>query len=148
VAADLDMDALREARRRDPALPAIVADIVRLPFRTGSIDLVWNSSTFEHLDDGGGALAEMTRVTKPGGHVFIGVPYRSGPLGFQRWIARTAVGHWIGPLFGVGQLRRLVEAAQLRAVAMRVYFFRFFVGVLAVKPAAASAEAPRGGDSV
>jgi SAM-dependent methyltransferase len=49
-AIDFDLDALREARHRDPALPVAVADLSHLPFRPGVFDLAWNRSTLEHLD--------------------------------------------------------------------------------------------------
>ena len=49
VAVDLDIEALHEARRRDPNLCLVVADLRNLPFRAESMDLSWNSSTVEHL---------------------------------------------------------------------------------------------------
>jgi len=83
VAMDIDIDALKEARRRDPALPVVVGDLYRFPFKMGVFDLVWNSSTLEHLAAPVRALDEMKRVAVQNGHVFVGVPYRVGPLGFQ-----------------------------------------------------------------
>ncbi len=133
VAVDLDLEALYQARRRDPLLPAVAADLYRLPFVAESFDLVWNSSTLEHLESPGVALAEMQRVTRPGGHVFVGVPYLYGPLGFQRWIADTSVGVWIGTVFTRTQLKGMLHEAGLQPRDSIFYFFRFFVGVLAQK---------------
>ena len=133
VAADIDIEALREARRRDPALPVVVADLYHLPFPPESFDLVWNSSTLEHLDDMEAALAQMERVTRTGGHLFIGVPYLYGPLGFQRWIPQTGVGIWIGTVFSRSELVARLERLGLQIVAGTLYFFRFFVGSLARK---------------
>ena len=48
VAMDLDIEALHEARRRDPDLCLVVADLRNLPFKTESMDLSWNSSTIKH----------------------------------------------------------------------------------------------------
>ena len=133
VAVDYDPSALLEARTRDAGLQAVVADIRCLPFRTGCCDLVWSSSTLEHLPDREVAMHEMARVAKPGGHAFVGVPYRYGPLGFQQWIAGTPAGDWIGPVFGRGEVSAMLSRLGLRPKATYIYFFRFFVGVLAEK---------------
>jgi ubiquinone/menaquinone biosynthesis C-methylase UbiE len=133
IAVDLDHEALQEARRRDPALVAVNADLLFLPFRDESIDLTWNSSTLEHIPNPSSALAEMQRVTRQGGTVFVGVPNLYGPLGFQRWIAETAVGVWIGTTFNRRELTAMLARAGLNPLDHIFYFFRFFVGVLAQK---------------
>ncbi len=134
AAVDHDLAALDEGRARDSRLPAAVADLRHLPFAADSFDLVWNSSTLEHLPDRADALREMARVTKSGGMVFVGVPYTSGPLGFQRWIADSAAGVWIGTVFDRPALEALMRSAGLQPTASLTYFFGFFVGVLAIKP--------------
>jgi SAM-dependent methyltransferase len=135
VCMDIDLDALREARRRDPQLPCVVGDLHRMPFRNGSFQLVFNSSTIEHLSRPGKALAEMQRVCHSGGRVFVGVPYRFGPLGFQPFIQSTRIGAWLGPVFSRRSLDALLRHAGLRPLHHIRYFFRFFIGALAV-PAA------------
>jgi hypothetical protein len=75
----------------------------------------------------------MQRVTKRGGTVFVGVPYLYGPLGFQRWIADSAVGVWIGTTFNRSELSAMLARAGLNPFDHIFYFFRFFVGVLAQK---------------
>jgi ubiquinone/menaquinone biosynthesis C-methylase UbiE len=114
IAVDIDLEALQEARRRDPSLALVVADLMKLPFRDENLDLAWNSSTIEHLGNPGAALAEMERVTRPGGKVFVG-------------------GVWIGETFDCNQLSEMMGCAGLRPEASIFYFFRFFVGVLAKK---------------
>lgn len=136
LALDVDLDALREARRRDPGLLVVLGDMRRMPFRSDAFDVVWNNSTVEHLAQPTEALAEMRRVTREGGHVFVGVPYQFGPLGFQRLIARTRVGVWIGPVFNRAALRRLVLAQGLQPVDSVVYCAACFIGLLAHKPSA------------
>jgi SAM-dependent methyltransferase len=133
AAVDLDLEALQEARRRDPELAVIVADVHLLPFRDECVDLSWNSSTLEHLDDPATALAEMNRVTRSGGGVFVGVPNLYGPLGFQRWISETSVGVWIGTTFDRSELMNMLSRTGLTPVDHLFYFFRFFVGVFAQK---------------
>jgi ubiquinone/menaquinone biosynthesis C-methylase UbiE len=133
VAVDIDLEALLEARRRDPHLALVAADLTNLPFRDESLDLVWNSSTIEHLNDPACALVEMQRVTQRGGKVFVGVPNLYGPLGFQHWIRKTSVGVWIGETFSQAQLSAMAARAGLQPQDSIFYFFRFFVGVLAQK---------------
>lgn len=132
-AIDHDVNALREGRRRDSRLPAAVADLKHLPFSDDSFDLVWNSSTFEHLPHPEETLREMIRVTRRNGYVFVGVPYIHGPLGFQRWIANTSVGVWIGTVFDLPRLEKMMCDAGLNPCGSITYFYRFFIGVLAVK---------------
>jgi len=134
VALDIDVDALREARKRDPALPVVIGDLYSLPFKMGLFDLVWNSSTLEHLAAPDRALAEMTRVAGQKGYIFVGVPYRGGPLGFQPWIKDHRLGVWIGAVFSRGELIGQIQQARLEPVETICYFFRFFIGVLARKP--------------
>lgn len=133
IAMDIDVEALMEARRRDPTLALVVADLQNLPFKGESIDLAWNSSTIEHLPSPEQALSEMERVTRRGGKVFVGVPNLYGPLGFQHWIRNTSVGVWIGTTFNRSQLQKMVRECGLEPLDSIFYFFRFFVGVLAGK---------------
>lgn len=136
LAAALDHDprALTEGRSRDPQLTAVGGDLTRIPFAAETFDLVWNSSTLEHLPRPLDALTEMARITKRQGKVFVGVPYAAGPLGFQRWIANTSAGIWIGTVFNESQLAALMRLAGLEPQSTITYFFRFFIGVLARKP--------------
>jgi SAM-dependent methyltransferase len=127
---DIDIEALKEARQRDPKLAVVVADLYALPFSAGTFDLVWSNSTIEHLSRPLSALAEMRRVARQGGYLFVGVPYRRGPLWFQPWISKTRLGIWLGPVFGNEQLLQLADQLRLRVIETRVYFFRFFVGML------------------
>ncbi len=133
VALDLDEEALREARKRDPKLPMLVGDLHALPFGDEVFDLVWNSSTLEHFDNPATVLKQMKQITRRGGYIFVGVPYLYGPLGFQRWIARTRVGIWLGTVFNKKQLYPLLSSDGFRIVKIRTYFFHFFIGILAQK---------------
>jgi SAM-dependent methyltransferase len=53
---------------------AIVGDALRLPFVTGTFDRVIASEVLEHIPDDRGAMAELSRVTKPGGTMAVTVP--------------------------------------------------------------------------
>ncbi len=133
VALDIDVGALREARRRDPALRAVVGDLFALPFRTAVFDLAWNNGTLAHVWAPVEACREMARVVQPNRYVFVGVPYRRGPLGFQSLIAGTGLGQWIGKTFSGHTLAQMMHLAQLEPLESRHYFLRVFVGVLGRK---------------
>ncbi len=133
VALDIDRSALREARKRDSSLRTVVGDLSALPFRTEAFDLVWNNSTFEHVTAPLETCREMARVARQNGHLFIGVPYRWGPLAFQPAIAATGLGQWIGRTFSGHMLARVMRRAGLEPLEARHYFLRVFVGVLARK---------------
>lgn len=142
VAIDADIGALREARRRDRRLPVVVADLRRLPFRDGAFDLVWNSSTLEHIAAPGAALAEMRRIARVTGHVFVGVPHRFGALAFQPLIAGTRWGIWIGPVFDTRRLTALMVGAGLTPISRGTYGYGVFLGMLGRKPTTPSDASP------
>jgi SAM-dependent methyltransferase len=62
--------------------------VQRLPFRDGSLDLVYATGLFEHVLDERAVIAEMRRVLKPGGLVHIEVPfleqYHEDPIDCRR----------------------------------------------------------------
>ncbi|SEL59118.1 Methyltransferase domain-containing protein [Blastococcus sp. DSM 46786] len=53
-------------------------DLLHLPFPDASVDRVMASEVLEHIPDDATAMAEITRVLKPGGRVAVTVP-RFGP---------------------------------------------------------------------
>lgn len=147
VCLDIDHHALLEARRQDPSLPLVVGDMHHLPFPDGMFQLVFNSSTVEHLKEPWRAVAEMRRVCDAGGHVFVGVPYACGPLAFEPWIRRTRLGAWLGPVFTRARLDELLQTAGLAPVHHIRYFARFFIGALAVVAGTGNSSRERGAGS-
>jgi demethylmenaquinone methyltransferase / 2-methoxy-6-polyprenyl-1,4-benzoquinol methylase len=71
VACDFSLGMLRVGRRRHPWLPFVAGDGVRLPFADGSFDQVTISFGLRNVHDPGAALAEMLRVTRPGGRLVV-----------------------------------------------------------------------------
>jgi len=58
--------------------PAFAADIRSLPLGDGTIDLAVAAMVLSHLTDPGAALAELVRVTRPGGTV-LATAFPAGP---------------------------------------------------------------------
>ena len=67
----------------------VVADAYRLPFRTGSVDLVINVAMLEHVPDPAAVASEMFRICKPGGvvvcYVPFMIPFHAAPDDYHRW---------------------------------------------------------------
>lgn len=68
---------------RDPAIAentllhhAVVGDLARLPFSDGTFNLVLAKYVLEHLEEPHQALAEIRRVTNPGGFLVFHTPNR------------------------------------------------------------------------
>jgi len=56
---------------RDGRLGFVAGDALRLPFRAGAFDAVTISFGLRNVADPGAALAEMRRVTRPGGRLVV-----------------------------------------------------------------------------
>lgn len=76
-AADIAPSGVAGARARYPQVDHFqVADVYHLPFAAGCFDAVVLSEVAEHLEHLAGALAEVTRLLRPGGRLLVSVPYR------------------------------------------------------------------------
>ncbi len=73
VGVDSSQTMVDEARRRG-LQEAHVADAASLPFAAASFDACFADRTFQHLADPEAALAEMVRVTRPGGRILVADP--------------------------------------------------------------------------
>jgi SAM-dependent methyltransferase len=133
VAVDIDLSALEEARKRDPYLPLVIADLNALPFSKNTFDLIWNSSTMEHIKDPLPVLRGIFHLLKPTGKIFIGVPYKWGPLGVQPLFRQTRAGIWIGDIYNISKLVILLQASGFSGFHTQLYFLNFFLGIQAGK---------------
>jgi SAM-dependent methyltransferase len=52
----------------------VQADLMHLPFKTASLDIIIHHHVLEHVPDDMAALAELERALKPGGSMFLSVP--------------------------------------------------------------------------
>ena len=68
---DLTEDALERARRA--GRPLVRADLQHIPFASGAFDLATSFDVMQSVSDDVGALREMARVLRPGGHAVLNV---------------------------------------------------------------------------
>jgi demethylmenaquinone methyltransferase/2-methoxy-6-polyprenyl-1,4-benzoquinol methylase len=71
VAGDFSEGMLAVGRKRHPELEFVFADATKLPFKTAEFDATTISFGLRNVVDVETALAEMFRVTKPGGRIVI-----------------------------------------------------------------------------
>ena len=75
---------LAAAGHRDVDLA--VGDATLLKYPSASFDKILCSEVIEHVPDADAAVAEMSRVLKPGGTLVISTPNRSSWYGFDRYV--------------------------------------------------------------
>jgi SAM-dependent methyltransferase len=75
VALDYDADAVEHARGTY-GVPAVLGNLVALPFAAGSFDVALSLQTIEHLWDQRTFLVECARVLRPGGRLALTTPNR------------------------------------------------------------------------
>ncbi|MFV0425566.1 MAG: demethylmenaquinone methyltransferase [Beutenbergiaceae bacterium] len=148
VAADFSPGMVEVGRRRRPDIEFVVADAMDLPFEDDSFDAVTISFGLRNVVDTDAALAQMYRVTKPGGRLVIcefSTPpnqlWRTGYRFYNAqvlpWVARLvssnaeaydylneSIASWPDQL----TLARQIAAANWRSVAYR----NLFGGVVAL----------------
>lgn len=71
VPCDFSLGMLREGKRRHPELPFTAGDAMHLPFADGVFDAVTISFGLRNIQDPKAGLAEMLRVTRPGGRLVV-----------------------------------------------------------------------------
>lgn len=68
---DLSLGMLVVGKRRTPGLPFVAGDALALPYADDSFDGVTISFGLRNVEDTAAALAEMRRVTRPGGTLVV-----------------------------------------------------------------------------
>jgi demethylmenaquinone methyltransferase / 2-methoxy-6-polyprenyl-1,4-benzoquinol methylase len=71
VPCDFSLGMLRVGRSRVPTLPFVAGDALRLPFAGAAFDAVTISFGLRNVHDPDAALAELLRVTRPGGRLVV-----------------------------------------------------------------------------
>ena len=114
VALDYDELTVRHVARRYPAVHAVRGNLVALPLRSSTVDVVANLQVIEHLWDQAGFLAECARVLRPGGRLLVTTPNR---LTFSPG-RDTPLNPFHTRELSATELAELLNAAGLRVVRM------------------------------
>ncbi|HET9144206.1 class I SAM-dependent methyltransferase [Actinophytocola sp.] len=91
----VDPDVGELSARGRPGAGMVRASGTELPVQTGSVDLCYSSNVLEHVASPAAMLAEMVRVTRPGGTVFVSFTPWLSPWGGHE----TAPWHYLGGHF-------------------------------------------------
>ena len=116
-------EARRRARERGAAVTFEVGDTAALPFPDASFDVCRAARLLEHLADPGAALAEMARVTRPGGRIvvfdfdwdtlIVDHPDKQATRDVVRTYSDSIVNGWVGR-----QLPRLLAEQDLAVLSI------------------------------
>lgn len=87
VPADLSLGMVTEGKRRQPDLGFVNADALQLPFADDTFDAVTISYGLRNVEDTAAALAEMHRVTAPGGTLVV-AEFSTPTWAPFRWVYR------------------------------------------------------------
>ena len=88
----LDTDRGELAGLGHPEPGSAIGSALRLPLASGSVDVCFSSNVLEHVGDWRGMLAEMVRVTRPDGIVFVAFTNWLSPWGGHE----TSPWHYLG----------------------------------------------------
>lgn len=115
VGSDISEPMLRHARRTlaDPAFHPLLADIRTLPFADGAFDKTVSITALEFIAEAQRAVAELFRVTRPGGVVVVATLNSLSP-----WAKRRATHAERDPrsVFTQAQFRAPAELARLAPI--------------------------------
>ena len=93
----------RELSARDVIDPAaLIGDGMRLPVRSGSVDICYSSNVLEHVPRPWDMAAEMIRVLRPGGTAFLSFTNWLSPFGGHE----TAPWHYFGGEYAARRYER------------------------------------------
>jgi ubiquinone/menaquinone biosynthesis C-methylase UbiE len=112
---DLDLGMLRRGKTyllqgEKKKISFYVADVLRIPARSGSLDAVFGFGILHHVPDWESALGEIARVLKPGGVYYLEELY---PSLYQNFITKHILLHPAANRFRSGDLKRALKAAGL-----------------------------------
>jgi ubiquinone/menaquinone biosynthesis C-methylase UbiE len=128
---DLDVEMMRKAvhylsSEERETIHLCTADLLALPYPTGSMNAVFGFGVLHHIPDWRGGLQEVTRVLKPGGFYFLEEIY---PTLYQNFLTRHILVHPHRDRFDGEDLRLALEHANLSLIAA---WEVQYVGIIAV----------------
>jgi ubiquinone/menaquinone biosynthesis C-methylase UbiE len=109
VGIDISSEMIAAAQSATPrGCRFLVADAHELPFADGCFDIVAAMVTLEFVADAEKVLAEMSRCTRPAGHLLVGALNRTSPLNRRR-IADRKAPYYSARMFSAPELRELLS---------------------------------------
>lgn len=119
------MDKCRQRYPTGSGVDLIRGDAFRLPFKDGSVSLVFHQGLIEHFSDdrAQAILQENLRVLKPGGWLIVDVPQAIHPESF---FARPLI--WMGKWFAGWQTYYSIGRLRRRAQELAIEDIRYFGG--------------------
>jgi SAM-dependent methyltransferase len=118
----LEPDPAELHSRRVPLAGAVLADGLRLPVRDGAADVAFSSNVLEHVPDPLRLIAEMIRVTRPGGLIYLAFTNWYSPWGGHE----MSPWHYLGP--GFAERRYLMHYQRKPKHQVGVSLFPVHVG--------------------
>jgi SAM-dependent methyltransferase len=142
--ADVSTAMVEEARRRNPGVEYHVADAKSLPSPDGAFDLVLAVCVLHHVPppERHGVVAELRRVTRPGGLVVVMEHNPLNPL-TRLAVARCSFDEDVA-LLGLREARRRFRDVGLRPVEARYFLFLPWAGRLVTRLERGLARVPLG----
>ena len=122
---DLGGDGIKDARRRGAGIASVTfqeGSIEALPFADDSFDVVWCAGVLMHTGDPERALAELARVLRPGGLIYLLV-YATGGM---RWPLISLL-RPLAAEIGLPAVEAAVQRAELAPNKRRTYIDDLFV---------------------
>lgn len=110
----------------------VVADIRKLPFKDGSLDMVVCEAVLEHVPEPDTVIKEISRVVKPDGYVYVSVPFlypfHASPDDYYRW-SRNGLRQAFSEFEEVESGMRAGPMAALQGLLMHILAIPFSLGL-------------------
>lgn len=123
VCLDLARNKLEFGRKLRTQPGLVEGDALRLPFGEDAFDVVMSVCAIEHFDDGPAALAEMSRVLKPGGDLVMSADALTRADKWPALFARHRERYHVKFTYPGEHLTKLLDEAGLDVVR-QTYMFR------------------------
>jgi ubiquinone/menaquinone biosynthesis C-methylase UbiE len=138
VAVDISHQSLLLARQRAPRANFVLSTNMALPFESDRFDIVVSDGVIHHTPDARVAFAEIARITKVGGCLYLGLYNRRGHYYYAysfvglpiRWLERRRIGRMLifATMIPLYWLAHLVKSRGRRTWRGAVnFFYDYFV---------------------